>query len=74
MLLCNEIVDQFIDFNRTDGLKPLTLVRFRRDILRFFNYAWDHGVQDVEGIDIPLIEDYKLSLVDSDVPVTSRYF
>jgi hypothetical protein len=41
-------VDQFIDFYRADGLKPLTLVRFKRDILRFFNYAWDHGVQHVE--------------------------
>lgn len=48
MLLSNDIVDQFVDFYRADGLKPLTLVRFKRDILRFFNYAWDHGVQHVE--------------------------
>ena len=74
MIFSNDIVDQFIDFHRADGLKPLTLIRFRRDILRFFNYAWDHGVQDVEGISIPLIEDYKVSLVDTDVPVTSRYY
>ena len=74
MQFSNDIVDEFIEFYRGDYYKPATLVRFRRDILRFFNYAWDHGVQDVENIDIPLVESYKLSLVDTDVPVTSRYY
>lgn len=74
MLLCNELVDEFIDFYRGDYYRATTLIRFRRDILRFFNFCWDHGVQEVEWITLSLIDSYKVDLVDTDVPITSRYF
>lgn len=74
MLLSDSLIDEFVNFYRGNNYKSATLNRFRRDAVRFQQYLYSLDLFNVEDISIPVIESYKQSLVDTSVPITSRYY
>ena len=74
MLFSNTLIDEFVAFYRGNHYKPATLIRFRRDAVRFQQFLFSLDLFNVEDISIPVIEQYKLSLVDTSCPITSRYY
>lgn len=74
MLFSDSLIDEFVAFYRGNNYKQWTIVRFRRDAVRFQQFLFSLGYMNVEDISIPVIERYKQSLVDTSCPVTSRYY
>ena len=74
MFFSDQLIGEFVSFYRGNNYKPATITRFYHDISRFQQYLFGLDLYSVEDITIPVIESYKQSLVDTSVPVTSRYY
>lgn len=74
MFFSDSLIDEFVSFYRGNGYKSATLNRFRRDAVRFQQFLFSFDLFQVEDISIPIIEQYKQSLVDTCCPCTSRYY
>jgi len=74
MFFSDQLIGEFVSFYRGNNYKPATITRFYHDISRFQQYLFGLDLYSVEDITIPVIESYKQSLVDTSVPITSRYY
>ena len=74
MNFSDRLIEEFISFYRGNNYKPATVSRFRRDIVRFRSFLLSLNLSQVEDVSIPIVEQYKLFLVDSPCPRTSRYY
>lgn len=74
MFLSDNLIEEFINFYRWNNYKTQTLVRFKRDAIRFQQFLFSLDLYDIENITIPIIEKYKQHLSDTLCPITSRYY
>lgn len=74
MIFSDSLIEEFVSFYRGNNYKSATIGRFRRDAIRFQQYLFSLDLFNVEDISIPIIEQYKQSLIDTSCPSTSRYY
>ena len=59
MIITEELINNFLEYKRNEGLKEKTIKSFRYDFMAFYHWLKENKKHTVEDIDKLTIEEYK---------------
>lgn len=74
MIITEELINNFLEYKRNEGLKEKTLYRFRYDFMAFYRWLCENKKDRIECIDKLTIEEYKHHLFSLWGSKKSRYW